>query len=136
MTYDSMVAFPNLALRSLSLFTGAGGMDIGLERSGFVPLCYLDNDPVAKETIHLNRPGWQLWEDGDVMVAASMLKPIHFNLAAGDLDLISGGPPCQPFSAAAQWAAKGRRGMTDFRARTVHAFLTIVESFLPKWSIR
>lgn len=60
------------------------------------------------------------------------MRPAFLGLAEGELALISAGPPCQPFSAAAQWASSGRLGMRDTRAHTVHAMLDIVESFLPQ----
>lgn len=119
-------------LKALSLFTGAGGMDIGLERAGFSPLVFLDNDPAVQAAIRINRPTWPLWSDGDVVAASETLGPEDIGLAEGELDLISAAPPCQPFSAAAQWASEGRRGMEDKRSNTVHALLNLVSSFLPR----
>lgn len=119
-------------LKALSLFTGAGGMDIGLERAGFSPLIFLDNDSAVQSAIRINRPAWSLWSDGDVVAASKTLGPKDIGLAEGELDLISAAPPCQPFSAAAQWASEGRRGMGDKRSNTVHALLNVVSSFLPR----
>ena len=123
---------PASSLRVLSLFTGAGGMDLGLEQAGFEPIAGLELDAKARETLRLNRPDWLIWEDGDVIAAAETLQPSHFGLVPGELDLIAGGPPCQPFSAASQWAAGGRQGMSDERADTVHALLDLFERFRPK----
>ncbi|HEX2080456.1 MAG TPA: DNA cytosine methyltransferase, partial [Longimicrobium sp.] len=44
---------------------------------------------------------------------------------------LAGGPPCQPFSTAAQWAESGRSGITDPRSLTLLAFLELAERFLP-----
>lgn len=132
MSQMSKIPSSKCSLKSLSVFTGAGGMDIGLEQAGFTPICYLDNDSIAQETIRLNRPDWPLWEDGDVGAAAARLIPVEFGMKPGDLDLISGGPPCQPFSTAAQWAASGRQGMADVRSQPVHALLKLIDSFLPR----
>lgn len=123
---------PASSLRVLSLFSGAGGMDLGLEQAGFEPIASLELDAKARETLRLNRPDWPIWEDGDVIAAAETLQPSYFGLAPGELDLIAGGPPCQPFSAAGQWAAGGRLGMNDERADTVHALLDLFERFQPK----
>lgn len=45
--------------------------------------------------------------------------------------MLAGGPPCQPFSKAAQYRATGRQGLSDPRARSLDGFLHMVESFLP-----
>jgi DNA (cytosine-5)-methyltransferase 1 len=117
--------------KALSLFSGAGGMDIGVERAGFEIVGSVEIDANAREALHLNRPHWRSLGDGDVLSVAKTLRPIDLSISHGELDLLVGGPPCQPFSAAAQWSG-GRQGMADVRARTVHGTLDLIESFLPK----
>ncbi|WP_363367017.1 MULTISPECIES: DNA cytosine methyltransferase [unclassified Microbacterium] len=117
---------------ALSIFSGAGGMDIGLEAAGFDHLGVIEIDQSASATLAHNRPEWAHLGEGDVLVAAETLSPESLSLSKGDLDLLAGGPPCQPFSLAAQWAASGRRGMEDPRAQTVHATMKLIRSFLPK----
>lgn len=119
-------------LSVLSLFSGAGGMDVGLEAAGFEPIACLELEANARETLRLNRPDWNVPEDGDVLEAARELTPPDFDMNVGDLDLIAGGPPCQPFSTAAQWSSSGRKGMSDLRAETVHALLKLVRRFQPR----
>lgn len=118
-------------LKVLSLFSGAGGMDLGLEAAGFECVGYVELDETARTTIGLNRT-WPSVGSGDVNDLARTLKPRDLNLRRGELDLIAGGPPCQPFSTAAQWAAKGRSGMLDPRAQTVPSTLSLIEAFLPR----
>lgn len=119
-------------LKVLSLFSGAGGMDVGLEEAGFQNVGCIEIDQHARATLSANRPTWPMLGDGDITSVAATLTPKDLGLKVGELDLIAGGPPCQPFSAAAQWAANGRRGMRDPRARTVDATMTLVRQFLPK----
>lgn len=119
-------------LKMLSLFSGAGGMDIGLELAGFHPIACLEIDELAKKTLISNRPTWPVWDDGDVIKMAATAQPKDLDVEPGELDLIAGGPPCQPFSTAGQWSTTGRRGMGDIRANTVHAMLDILEKFKPK----
>lgn len=119
-------------LKVLSLFSGAGGMDLGLEVAGFENVGCIEIDENARHTLLANRPNWRMLGDGDVTNVARALAPEDIGLTVGELDLMAGGPPCQPFSAAAQWAANGRRGMRDDRARTVDATMELVRSFLPK----
>ncbi|USA02734.1 DNA cytosine methyltransferase [Streptomyces lydicamycinicus] len=116
----------------LSLFTGAGGLDVGLERAGLETVACVELDPEARSVLAANRPTWALPGDGDVNTAAQQLVPQSLGMKPGELELIAGGPPCQPFSKAAQWASTARSGMQDDRAKCVHGMLDLVESFLPK----
>lgn len=84
-------------MNSIELFAGAGGLGIGLHRAGFHPLKVVERDAYCCDTIRENqrRAGsvvadWAL-EQGDVRL-------VDFGAYSGKLDLISGGPPCQPFS--------------------------------------
>lgn len=115
----------------LSLFTGAGGLDLGLETAGCTIIGSVESDPAARDSLLKNRPGWPHLTSHDVHMAAKLL-PRDLGLEAGDLDILAGAPPCQPFSTAAQWAASGRKGMGDFRADTIGAMLDIAENFLPQ----
>lgn len=115
----------------LSLFSGAGGMDLGLEAAGFVSVGSIEIDPLPKTSLDLNRH-WEHLGDGDINRVSRWLQPNDLGLEQGELDLLAGGPPCQPFSAAAQWARNGRQGLLDDRALTVAALLRVVENFLPR----
>ncbi|MEE1797598.1 DNA cytosine methyltransferase [Streptomyces sp. JV176] len=116
----------------LSLFTGAGGLDIGLERAGLATVACMEVDADARAVLAANRPGWVIAGDGDVNTAAQYLTPRALGMKRGELDLIAGGPPCQPFSKAAQWASTARSGMEDDRAKCVHGMLDLLENFLPR----
>src|SRR5437773_6150877 len=88
----------------LSAFTGAGGLDLGLEAAGYHIMACLEIDPDARATIKANRSAWNVLEQGDVTKLARTLTPRDLNLRRFELDVLAGGPPCQPFSKAAQWA--------------------------------
>lgn len=76
-------------LTVLSLFTGGGGLDIGLEMAGLETVACVDNDPESCKTLRFNRPDWHVFE-GDIRD----YEP------EGHFDLVVGGPPCQGFSTA------------------------------------
>lgn len=116
----------------LSTFTGPGGLDLGLERAHFRVAGCIEIDPLVQETLRKNRPTWPVLEPGDIRAQADRLKPKDLGLRRRELGLLVGGPPCQPFSKAAQWAKNGRSGLTDNRADGLRAFLRIVEVFLPQ----
>ncbi len=96
----------------ISLFTGAGGLDIGLEMAGFKTLACVENDINCRETLRHNRPEWKLFEGtikhhngskvkrepGDIcnIEAKELTKFVHTK--PGEVTLVAGGTPCQPFS--------------------------------------
>lgn len=115
----------------LSLFTGAGGLDLGLEAAGFEVAGCVERDRDCCKTIEANTD-WRLAQEGDIELIdpASLLR--EFDLRPGDVTLLAGGPPCQPFSKSGQWV-NGKPGqMTDPRARTLHAYFEILEAALPR----
>ena len=119
-------------LKVLSLFTGAGGLDLGLEAAGFEPVLCVENDSDARATLRLNRPSWRLSEPGDIhqltprdLLRQAALKPRQ-------LTLLSGGPPCQPFSQSMYWTTGDAPRLSDPRAQTLHAYLDVVAATLPK----
>ncbi|GIG58525.1 cytosine-specific methyltransferase [Longispora fulva] len=119
-------------LTVLSLFTGTGGLDCGLEAAGLETVGCVELNELCRRSLEENRPGWKLLDCADVLQAATELRPRDLGLGSGALDVIAGGPPCQPFSVAGQWTSSGRRGMDDERAQTVVAMLDLVEAFLPR----
>ena len=119
-------------LKLLSLFSGAGGLDLGLEAANFkVQLC-VENDKYCQQTLKLNRPRWKIADPSDVFKLDPKEMMKQANLRRGELDLLAGGPPCQPFSK----AGYGHRGdslrLRDPRAKTLNAYTKIVETLLPK----
>lgn len=88
---------PTMPLRSVELYAGAGGLGLGLARAGFNHEIVAERDTEACDTLRLNqRLGHQHvrhWPIHEVDVRSLDLSAI-----APNLDLLSGGPPCQPFS--------------------------------------
>lgn len=123
---------PPSAPKVLSVFAGAGGLDLGLEAAGFEHIGLIEKEGVCRETLSLNRPKWPHGQWDDVHEAALKCKPRQFNLKRGELDLLAGAPPCQPYSTAAQWSSTSRRGFEDERASTLSSFLDLATSFRPK----
>jgi len=86
---------------ALSLFSGAGGIDIGMRNAGFSVLACVERDPFCCETLRANI----IRESLDTRVIEDDIRTIEpstlmaeLHLGSGDLDLLFGGPPCQAFS--------------------------------------
>lgn len=78
-------------LKAIEICAGAGGMAIGLDRAGFDHVALVEYDENAAATLRLNRPNWNVIE--------SDIRDIDFRpYRQMDIDLVAGGPPCQPYS--------------------------------------
>jgi DNA (cytosine-5)-methyltransferase 1 len=113
------------ALTCIDLFSGAGGLAEGFRQAGFNILSGNDVDPAAAKTFCVNFPEASFFE-GPVgaVTGAELLKDA--GLAAGDLDCLIGGPPCQSFS-----YNNHERGRRKARARLFRDYLRIVEATAP-----
>ncbi|WAL72308.1 DNA (cytosine-5-)-methyltransferase [Kitasatospora sp. YST-16] len=103
--FSLMPQRPASGLRSLSLFSGGGGLDLGFERAGFEHMASYEIMEDAAATLQKARPDWEVHggADGDVRRA-------NFKQWRGKVDILHGGPPCQPFSNAGR-----QRGHLDER---------------------
>lgn len=96
-------------LQSLELFTGAGGLALGLSMAGFKPVAVVERDRWACDTIRENQArdfplvrDWPLFECD--------VREFDMSVVPEGIDLIAGGPPCQPFSQGGK-----HRGFSDTR---------------------
>lgn len=111
--------------RFISLFSGAMGLDIGLERAGFkTALCVESNDE-AVTTIKLNRSGLPVLRDVKTTNAAEIRRESGFGKAT--IPLIVGGPPCQAFS-----VFGNRSGIDDPRGQLIFDFVRLVGDLKPE----
>lgn len=116
----------------LSIFTGVGGLDLGLEAASFSNVGCVELDSTARRTLKQNRgEDWPL-VGTDVGEVAEWLTPAELLTCDSELTLLAGGPPCQPYSKAAMWSPSSYAGLADSRAIPLHAFLHLVHVFLPR----
>lgn len=122
-------------MKSISLYTGAGGLDIGLEAAGFEPSICVELEEDARTTLKFNRPHWYLLEPGNIHAH----KPEEIlelaNLKPREVVLLSGGPPCQPFSKASFWVNGKAAGLADVRSKTLKAYIKVADVALPQFLI-
>lgn len=129
-------ASPGARVRSaISLFTGAGGLDLGCETAGFVTRAAVESDPTARQTLlanphHLSELRRErLFEDVIALDYARLLDAAELN--AGDVDLMHGGPPCTPFSKSGYWLAYKRAG-EDPKASLLDYYVQALRALRPK----
>lgn len=122
----------DIPLNLISMYTGAGGLDLGFEAAGFSTKVAVEMDRNARATLGDNRPDWVQPEEGDALkLSADELLGLA-GLKRREVDALIGGPPCQPFSKSAFWAAGNTRRLDDPRAKTLSALLNLTEAMLPR----
>ena len=107
-----------MSIRSVELFTGAGGLALGLEKVGCHHLAMVEFNAQACDTIRYNIAQQQQFAK-DWKVYQSDVRNIRYNEIAQSIDLVAGGPPCQPFSMGGK--AKGRMDSRDMFPEAVRA---------------
>lgn len=118
--------------RYVSLFSGAGGLDIGLERSGFESASLCEIEKVFCKTLESNK-GWdhidgRRYFEKSKIINADIREVAKKDLFTGrELDLLVGGPPCQAFSSSGK-----QLSVLDPRGALVSEFYRLVGEIKPK----
>ena len=104
---------------AIELFAGAGGLALGLEQAGIKTLAYVEIDKACCETLRYNRPDWN--------VICQDIHSVDFTPYENQVDIVTGGFPCQAFS----YAGK-KLGFEDTRGTLFHEFARCVKEVKPK----
>ena len=117
------------ALTAVDLFSGCGGLSLGLKQGGFRVVAAVEIDPKAQATYALNHPRVRLYgSDIRELDPADVLR--ETGLAPGELDLLAGCPPCQGFS---RLRTKNQKAsVSDYRNGLIRDFLRFVKVMNPK----
>lgn len=120
---------PVQKLTAVDLFSGCGGLSVGLQQAGFHVAAAVEVDSKAQATYSLNHPGVKLYaEDIRKLDVSTVLA--DSGLQRGELDLLAGCPPCQGFSRL-RTKNKGA-SVYDPRNDLVSDFLRFIKEMLPK----
>ena len=122
---DEPIQIDSDAFTTIELFAGAGGLALGIEKAGFEPLGLIEFDKDAAESLKTNRPNWRVIHDDIANISCLDLED-YFGIKKGDLDLLSGGAPCQAFS----YAGK-RLGLEDARGTLFYHYATFLQKLQP-----
>ena len=113
---------------TISLFSGAMGLDLGIEKAGFDIRVCVEMDKWAAQTIRNNTDIPVIEKDINNVSSEDLLKTAGIN--DGQVTLLIGGPPCQAFSTAGK-----QRGFDDFRGNVIIQYLRILSEIRPKYFI-
>lgn len=108
-----------------SFFSGAFGLDLGLEKGGILTALAVEKDRFCCATISANRPDLRVLEADVEHIDGSLLR--RATGYAGEVDLMVGGPPCQSFSPGGSRAA-----LSDPRGNLIYEYLRLVADIQPE----
>lgn len=121
--------------KCIDLFSGCGGLSLGLQQAGFEHLFAIEAHPHAFATYHYNLvagkayqdqwPDWLEQKAHDILDVIEH-KQRQLKQLRGSVDLVAGGPPCQGFS------MNGRRDPNDPRSRLINAYFDFVRLVRPR----
>ena len=110
-------------LNGLGLFAGIGGLELGLERSGLSrTVCFVESEPYAQGILRKHWPEVPIWDD---------VKTFDGSSLEGEIDIISGGFPCQDISG----AGKGAGLKEGTRSGLWFEFLRIIGEVRPIFAV-
>jgi DNA (cytosine-5)-methyltransferase 1 len=110
---------PKKKYTSIELFAGAGGMALGLEKAGVENVLLNEFEKNACNTLRFNRPKWSVLEDN--------IQNVDFSEYENQVDIVTGGFPCQAFSSAGK-----KLGFEDTRGTLFFDFARCITEVKPK----
>lgn len=117
-------------MKAISLFSGAGGMDIGIRQAGFDILAEIEYDEHCYSTLRaaIDREGTRTKAiHADIKTIDPVCLLSELDITTGELDLLFGGPPCQSFSLAGK-----QLGLGDKRGPLLFEIIRFAEKIKPK----
>jgi len=117
-------------LPAISLFSGAGGLDLGVERAGYKVRASVECDADACETLRRNFPDAAVLE-GDIYEIPTRKILKAAGLRKGEAELLVGGPPCTPFSKSGNWLDYKREGR-DPSASLLEEYVRVLSEARPR----
>lgn len=119
-------------MRAVSLFSGCGGLDLGLERAGFNAVFASDLDPYCASSYSENFPAVPFFEGTAAELSADLMERVAPG-STRDIDLLAGGPPCPPFSKSRFYLKNKPRALGDAVGQeTITAYLRVLEEVRPR----
>lgn len=117
----------------VSLFSGCGGLDLGLERAGFEIRFATDIDAHCAVSYQHNFPGVPFYEGDARSLTKELLAKVSKGATLGSVDLLAGGPPCPPFSKSRFYRTEKPRALEDkMGEETINAYLAVLEAVRPR----
>jgi DNA (cytosine-5)-methyltransferase 1 len=106
-------ALSNQSVHGIDLFASAGGLTLGFRAAGLNTICAVEVDRYRVQTFQQHNPG--------ATIISSDIRQVNLSSYKGKVELVYGGPPCQPFSSGGlRQAASDERDMVPEFVRAIH----------------
>lgn len=128
-TVKTSGAYSNVNPTAIDLFSGCGGLTLGLKRAGFNVLAAVEVDRLAVEAYRLNHKGVIVWRQ-DIRTLRTSTVMRKLNIQPGQLGLLAGCAPCEGFSS--MRTLNGHRSVDDPRNDLLFEFLRFVKGLQPQ----
>lgn len=115
---------------TVSLFSGCGGLDYGFEAAGCDVVLRNDFDKHSCKTLRLNTHSTVIEAPIEEVTESDVRKVV--GSSRGGVDLVIGGPPCQPFSKSAYWAKGDTLRLKDPRSNTLEQYFRVIQELRPR----
>lgn len=120
-------------MNCVSLFSGCGGLDLGLQNAGFKILVGNDTDAFCAESHGVNFRASHFYQDSVAALTGNRLANDLAARGVKEVDLLAGGPPCQPFSKSRFYRKEKPRGIADPTGNeTINGYLDLLEELRPR----
>lgn len=118
----------------ISLFTGAGGLDLGFHAAGLTTAVAVEIDQRCCDTLNANKSRGYAWEviQAPIEEVSSKTLLAAANLGVREADVLIAGPPCQPFSKSGYWSKGDSGRLADPRANTLAEFIRVLRDTQPR----
>ena len=132
------IHIPDFGHNNISVFSGAGGLDVGLHEAGWDTVAFIEKDSDCIATIQENKYKYSktrtplIFEDVNDFTEDNLqtIQERTYSQEFGKINLVSGGTPCQPFSTAGK-----RKGLGDPRGLLFYKFANIIKMAMPRFFI-
>lgn len=120
-------------MRCVSLFSGCGGFDLGLEQAGFEIVLAVDNDAACAASYRANRPETPFFHGSVTDLTAKVMADLSGGGAIPEVDLLAGGPPCPPYSKSRFYRTSKPRALDDeVGHETMQGYLNALRMLRPR----
>ena len=119
-------------LKAIELFAGAGGMALGLQQAGIDVVVAVEIDKWCVETLKANKACFPKMKivQADICTLSGEYLLKKAGRAKGNIDILSGGPPCQGFT-----FASSKRSINDPRSKLMWEFIRMVKEIQPRYFV-